>query len=163
LVNHTVSAVLLSHRSALRNSISTKNISLSLALSLSNVVYSRLCANFLFTFIHTSTLLNTDCLLAQIPHLHSHTQTQTRTHRQTHTHTHTQVFRIFQQNMCQNVRVKDRSPSTPPLLLFSSSPISLFPSGPRHRHAVLFLAYWCFFISQCLFVAQKNYRGLPSC
>ncbi len=127
--------------------------------------FTTLCTNFLFMVTHNSTRLNTDCLLAQsLICLHSLTHSHTHTLTHTHTHTHTQVFRTFQQNVCQKCACeRQRSPLTPPLLLFSSPPISLFPSGPRQRHAVLFLAYWCFFISQCLFVAQKNYRGLPGC
>ncbi len=112
--------------------------------------FTKWCTNFLFMVMHTSTWLNTNCLLAQsLICLHTHTQTL-----------------LEHSRMRVKMRVWDRdspwllpsfcSPLLPP-------PISLFPSRPQRRHAVLFLAYWCFFIIQCLFVAQKNYRGLPGC
>ncbi len=72
--------------------------------------FTKLCTNFLFMVMHTSTWLNTNCLLAQ-------------TLICLHTHTHTNTLRTFQ-NVCQNPCVRQRFPLTPPLLLFSSPPSS---------------------------------------
>lgn len=101
---------------------------------------STLCANILFTVTYSPNRV--DRLLAQpLVHLIPPARMQ--------------VFRTFQHNACQNVCVRDRDP-----LLSHIS----FPIRARQMHAVLFLArWWVFFYSQCLFVAQKNYRGLPGC